>query len=227
MPQPTALGSSEWRPVAYASRSMSETEGRYSQIEKEALALVWACEKFGDYYYHRNIRNRKLLLVIYHPEYFASGYVLLDIIMELTMSPGKLLYTADTLSRAPMEVESASQEPCSIHSLDVVLPATQSALDKYRRAQQDQICCKLTEFGRNGWPSKHQIKGNLKRYWHEKDQLTVVENLLLYGERIVVSEKLQQSTLNKIHNGHQGFQKCYQRNSISVWWPGISKDLEM
>ena len=74
-----------------------------------------------------------------------------------------------------MEVESASQELCSIHSLEVVLPAMQSVLDKYRQAQQeDQICCKLIEFSRNGWPSKHQIKGNLKRYWHEKDRLTAV-----------------------------------------------------
>ena len=66
----------------------------------------------------------------------------------------------------------------------------------------------------------------LKRYWHEKDQFTAVENLLIYGECIVVPEKLQQSTLDKIHNGHQEFQKCYQRTSTSVWWPGISKDLE-
>ena len=38
-----------WQPVAYASRSMTETEQRYSQMEKDALALVWACEKFSDY----------------------------------------------------------------------------------------------------------------------------------------------------------------------------------
>ena len=33
----------------YASRSMSETEKRYAQIEKEALAITRACEKFNDY----------------------------------------------------------------------------------------------------------------------------------------------------------------------------------
>ena len=39
----------EWRPVAYASRSLSETERRYAQIEKEALAVTWSCGKFSDY----------------------------------------------------------------------------------------------------------------------------------------------------------------------------------
>ena len=36
----------QWRPIAFSSRSLSETELRYAQIEKEALALTWALEKF-------------------------------------------------------------------------------------------------------------------------------------------------------------------------------------
>ena len=39
----------DWRPVVFASRSLSETETRYAQIEKEALAITWACDKFSIY----------------------------------------------------------------------------------------------------------------------------------------------------------------------------------
>ena len=38
-----------WKPVAYASRTMTETETHFAQIEKEALALTWACERFSMY----------------------------------------------------------------------------------------------------------------------------------------------------------------------------------
>ena len=38
-----------WKPVAYISRSLTPTEQRYTQVEKEALAVTWACERLSDY----------------------------------------------------------------------------------------------------------------------------------------------------------------------------------
>ena len=49
------LVQSQWRPIAYASQSMTATERSYAQIEKEALAATWACEKFADYILGRSI----------------------------------------------------------------------------------------------------------------------------------------------------------------------------
>lgn len=39
----------KWKPVSYASRSLTKTECRYAQIEKEALSITWACNKFKNY----------------------------------------------------------------------------------------------------------------------------------------------------------------------------------
>ena len=107
----TQLNKGEWQPVAFASRSMTETECRYAQIEKEALAVTWACEKFRDYILGRNFdieTDHKPLVPLLSskqldslpPRVLRFRLTLMHYSYSITHVPRKLLYTADTLSRA-------------------------------------------------------------------------------------------------------------------------------
>ena len=58
-----------------------------------------------------------------------------------------------------------------------------------------------------------------------RDELSIDSNILLYRRRIVVLKSLQQETLQKIHAGHQGIQKCCLYVQTSVWWPGLSTQI--
>ena len=58
------------QPVAYASRALTPTETSYAQIEKELLAIVFACEKFDAYIFGRDVvkveSDHKPLESIFH-----------------------------------------------------------------------------------------------------------------------------------------------------------------
>ena len=106
------------------------------------------------------------------------------------------------------------------------LPASKQQLDSYRNAQQsDPTCSVLSEYCRKGWPDKHSIDPVTKPYWESRGELTFGEGLLLCGGRIVVPAGKQSETLEKLHRGHQGIQRCRLRAQMSVWWPGISSQI--
>ena len=61
----------DWRPVAYASRTLSATERNYGHLDKEALAVVFAVKKFHQFLYGRHFKiytDHKPLLGLLHPE---------------------------------------------------------------------------------------------------------------------------------------------------------------
>lgn len=67
----TQLQGLEWRVVAYASRSLMAPEKNYAQTEKEALALVWAVERFHYFLFGREfelITDHKALETLFGPK---------------------------------------------------------------------------------------------------------------------------------------------------------------
>ena len=147
--------------------------------------------------------------------------------------PGKSLYTADTLSRAPLREScdataiSSRETEQFVQAIRTVLPASADRLETYAKKQaNDRICSKLIEFCTSGWPSRNQLSRELKEYWRYRGCLTLSKNLLLYQTRIVVPSEMRQETLDKIHHGHQGIQRYKLRIASSVWWPGVSTAIE-
>ena len=221
---------------------MSETEQRYAQIEKEALAATWACEKISNYL----LRLQFTIETDHKPLVPLLGMKNLDSLpprilrfrlrldrfdYSIIHVPGKLMYTADTLSRAPLadcgnltlqEIAETFIETSVKH-----LPASHARIDEYRKAQrEDETCSKLMKYCRQGWPSKFRIENTLKTYWKLRNELSIYKDLLLLGKRIVVPQSLQKETLLKIHEGHQGIERCRLRARQAVWWPEMSQQIK-
>jgi len=60
---PTGLGGvllQDERPVAYASRSLTDAESRYAQIEEELLAVHFSLERFNQYIYGKRVRPQAI-----------------------------------------------------------------------------------------------------------------------------------------------------------------------
>ena len=77
-----------------------------------------------------------------------------------------------------------------------------------------------------GWPKHRSNCAELsRRFWEFKDELSVVNGLLLRGQRIVVPRTLRGKYLDRIHYGHLGQTKCLQRARETVFWPGYTTDI--
>ena len=189
---------------------MSETQQRYSQIEEEALAITWACERFNHF-----LLGSTFTIQTYHkplvpllstknldelpPRVLRFRLRLMRFTFDICHVPGKNLTSSDALSRAP--VSSSTPEDTALQSevtafiaaVKNSLPATDQRLSLIQSHQAgDEVCSQLLTFCSGSWPDKHQLPGSLRSYWAGKGAFDVNQNgLLLYGQRIVILAALR------------------------------------
>nr|XP_037285108.1 uncharacterized protein K02A2.6-like [Rhipicephalus microplus] len=233
------MPSGERRPVAFASRSMTETEQRYSQTEKEALATTWAIQQFDEF-----VRGITFDVETDHlPLVSLFGKMELDMVppriqrlrlktmryqFRMLHVPGKLLATADTLSRITQKA-SLPLDTVELFAAQVVSGMSEAlplSPEDVRQAQESNGECRaLTFFCHNGWPQKSKLPLHLSQYASAADELSVCHGVLLKGARMVIPHSLRPAVLTLLHEGHQGINRTKALARESIWWPGISADI--
>lgn len=133
----------EGQPVVYASKTLSATERRYAQIEKETLAILFACRKFEMYILGRPVTiqtDHQPLVKIFHKPLSEAPLRIQRMILALQrynitlqFTPGKEVIIADMLSRAAVE----SNDETSREIYDIYGIESSNAVDFGRQSRAD------------------------------------------------------------------------------------------
>nr|XP_015833782.1 PREDICTED: uncharacterized protein K02A2.6-like [Tribolium castaneum] len=228
------------QPVAYASRALTETEINYAQIEKELLAVVYCLEKFHYYIYGRHVTvqtDHKPLLAITRKNIGQTTARLQRMLLRtlkydfhLEFIQGKHMYLADTLSRNFLKDRVKDDEDLEsvVHSISKHIAVTKEKKEKIKEAMNtDKSMLELLNYCKNGWPKrKTQVPETIKFYWNIRDELSTDDGLIFKGNRLVIPQTFREDILSQIYEGHQGIEKCKIRARSTVYWPGISKQIE-
>ena len=182
------------RPVAYASRSLSSAEKRYSQLDREALALVFGVTRFRQYLLGRQFKlltDHKPLIHLFGESrgiptmasarlqrwaLTLSGYD-----YKIVYKSGKELCNADGLSRLPLP-DSPSTVPlpgetvllleCLQHS-----PVTWNQIKNW--TARDPLLSQVYLYTMQGWP--RIVENDLLPYFRKKDEISTEGGCLLWG----------------------------------------------
>jgi len=91
----------------------------------------------------------------------------------------------------------------------------------------DPALSELKEIITSGWPSKmRDLPKPLQPYWSYRDEMSVENGIVLKGDRVVIPASMQKYILSKLHDGHQGIEKCKLRAKDCIFWIDITNDIE-
>lgn len=226
------------QPVAYASKSLTECQQRYSQLEKEALAIKFGCEKFHEYVWGKQPiveSDHKPLESIFQKPLHACPARLQRIRLSLlTYNPkviyikGSKMFLADPLSRDvenPPPVNDREDNGLQVQSVLAITDAEHSRLAKLTAA--DESCQQLFKYISKGWPNNiQQLPESIKPYWYFREELSVCDGVIHKSHKTLIPEAMRYEMLKYIHGGHLSYEKCIRHARDYVFWPKLNKDLQ-
>ena len=234
------------RPIVYASKTLTKTEQNYSQIEREALSLVYGVKKFHQYifdYRFTLLTDHRPLLTIFGPKsgipvMAASRLQRWAIILSaytynIQYKPKKEHGNADTLSRFPVTNDDCFEKE---QSLELVINLVQTnqlekflikAEDIQKATKEDEVLSKVCEYIQKGWPAhKTNVSKEVQPYFQKQLQLTIHSGCILNGLQVVIPSKMRNAVLAELHKTHAGMVKTKSVARMHIWWPNINLDIE-
>ncbi|UYV69804.1 K02A2.6-like [Cordylochernes scorpioides] len=187
------------KPIAYASSALNSTQQNYAQIEKEALAIKFGCDKFHQLIYGKTVdveTDHRPLETIFKKPLSKAPPRLQRIFLQIQQydlrikyKKGKELLTADLLSR------DCSYEDTYLEENFEVLMTTPTNKSSYEELQtltkEDQELQELKTLILYGWPNyKSAVPESCKKYWPYRDELSTNEDLIFKGSRVFIPLRL-------------------------------------
>ncbi|UYV75139.1 hypothetical protein LAZ67_12002608 [Cordylochernes scorpioides] len=107
-----------------------------------------------------------------------------------------------------------------------ILNNNRSTTNIMKATKEDAELQELKETIIQGWPDqKSLVPLSCRRYWNIKDELSIHEDLVLRGTKIIIPESIKKQVLKQIHEGHLGITGCTKKAKDSIYWAGMSKDI--
>ena len=222
------------KPIAFASKAPTETECWYVNIEREMLAAVFGVERFHTYIYgwsftiesdHKPLESIPRKNLADTPAQLQCMMLCLQgYNFTIYYCPGKEMVIPDTLSQF-------SPRPGPDLPLDIAIHHARIMPDHKETFQQafvnDPEMWALVDLIITGWPEDiKEVPHPLYPYWQHQETLTVEDDLVLWGEALVIPPAKGERVLHQLHQFHQGITKSQLLAHGSFFWPGINKAIE-